>query len=122
MTFTHRRERRRLRPGIFLMDTIVGLVLTGILGTILVVAITRGGTAERRLADGAAATRIGQRALAALHEGKGVPTEFDGATVTVKPAEGGAKVDGRRWVEVTVNYHGRTTALVGLVPQRGGGR
>ena len=34
------------------MDTIIGLVVTGIVGTILVIAITRGGSAERRLADG----------------------------------------------------------------------
>lgn len=120
MRRVHLRQRRR--RGIFLMDTIVGLVLTGILGTILVVAITGGGTAERRLADGAAATRIAQRAMAALHDGKDVPNEFDGATIAVKPVEGGTTVQGRRWVEVTTDYHGRKASLIGLVPQQGGGR
>jgi hypothetical protein len=101
------------------MDTIIGLVLAGVLGTILVVAISRGGTAERRLADNAAATRIAQRAMFALHDGKSVPTDFAGATVWVKPAEGGAKVEGRSWVEVTVRYRGRQASLIGLVPQGG---
>jgi type II secretory pathway pseudopilin PulG len=110
------RDRRR---GYFLMDTIIGLVLAGVLGTILVVAISRGGTAERRLADNAAATRIAQRAMFALHDGKSVPTDFAGATVWVKPAEGGAKVEGRSWVEVTVQYRGRQASLIGLVPQGG---
>ena len=119
MTRLHPRRHRR---GIFLMDTIVGLVITGILGTILVVAITRGGAAERRLADASAATRIAQRAMAALHDGKNVPPEFDGATISVQPAEGGTTVQGRRWVEVTVDYHGRKASLIGLVPQQGGGR
>jgi hypothetical protein len=120
MNGSDRRHPRRRRAGFFLMDTVTGLVVAGILGTLLAIAIARGGQAERRLADGAAATRIGQRALSALHEGKGVPTDFAGATVAVKPVEGGAKVDGRAWVEVTVNYQGRRASLVGLVPQGGG--
>jgi type II secretory pathway pseudopilin PulG len=102
------------------MDTIVGLVITGILGTILVVAITRGGAAERRLADSATATRIAQRAMSTLHNGKTPPAEFDGATVSVQPTEGGATLPDHRWVQVTVTYHGRTTSLVGLVPTKGG--
>jgi hypothetical protein len=117
MTATTLRIRRR---GYFLMDTVIGLVLAGVLGTILVVAIARGGTAERRLAGNAAATRIAQRAMATLHEGKPVPTDFAGATVSVKPADGGAAIRGHSWVEVTVNYRGRRAALVGLVPQGGG--
>lgn len=120
MTRAFRPTRGRDRRGYFLMDTVIGLVLAGILGTILVVAIAKGGTAERRLADNAAATRIAQRAMAALHAGKGVPADFAGATVSVKPAEGGAKVEGRSWVEVTVQYHGRRASLMGLVPQGGG--
>ena len=119
MKHTHP-PRRQHRPGIFLMDTIVGLVLTGILGTILVVAITRGGAAERRLADAATATRIAQRAMSALHDGKTPPADLNGATLSVQPTEGGAKIANHRWIQVTVTYHGRTTSLVGLVPQQGG--
>jgi hypothetical protein len=108
------------RRGFFLMDTVIGLTIAGVLGVVLVVAITKSGQAERRLADGAQATRIGQRVMAALHEGKSAPAELDGAKVEVRPATGGAKVEGKGWVEVVVNYHGRRASLVGLVPQGGG--
>jgi hypothetical protein len=103
------------------MDTVIGLVIAGVLGLVLVVAITKGGQAERRLADGAAAARVAQRVMAALHEGRAAPAELDGAKVEVRPAAaGGATVAGKGWVEVVVSYHGRRASLVGLVPQGGG--
>ena len=111
---------RRARRGFFLMDTVVGLMVAGVLGMVMVVAVTRGGQAERRLEDGAAATRVGQRVMAGLHEGRSAPTELDGARIEVRPASGGAAAPGRGWVEVVVSYRGRTATLTGLVPQGGG--
>jgi hypothetical protein len=107
------------RHGFFLMDTVIGLVIAGVLGLVLVVAITQGGKAQRRLDDGAAAARVAQRVMAALHERRPPPAELGGAKVEVRPAEGGAKIAGSRWVEVVVNYNGRRATLVGLVPQGG---
>ena len=95
-------------------------MIAGILGVVLVVAITKTGQAERRLADGTAAARIAQRALAALHEGHPAPAELDGAQIEVRPAEGGTQIARKRWVEVVVTYQGRRATLVGLVPQGGG--
>jgi hypothetical protein len=112
---------RARRRGFFLADTIMGLIVAGILGLVLVVSISKGGQAQRRLDDGAAATRVGQRVMAILHEGKAAPAELAGAKVTVRPATGGgAKIEGKDWVEVVVDYRGRQASLVGLVPQGGG--
>jgi hypothetical protein len=108
------------RGGFFLMDTVIGLVIAGVLGLVLVVAITKGGQAERRLEDGATAARVAQRVMAALHQARPAPADLDGAKVEVRPAEGGTKVEGKGWVEVVVNYRGRHASLVGLVPQGGG--
>ena len=115
-------DGRTTRRGFFLMDTVVGLLVAGVLGLVLVVAISQGGKAERRLEDGAAAGRIGQRVMAGLHEGRAAPAELAGAKVEVRPAPGGggAGVPGKGWVEVVVNYRGRTASLLGLVPQGGG--
>ena len=112
---------RRRRPGFMLADTIMGLIVAGVLGLVLVVSISKGGQAQRRLDDGATAVRISQRVMATLHEGKAAPAELAGAKVTVRPATGGgAAVEGRAWVEVVVDYRGRQASLVGLVPQGGG--
>lgn len=107
------------RRAFFLMDTIIGLVIAGILGVVLVVAITKTGQTDRRLGDGATAARIAQRAMAALHDGRPAPADLDGGTIEVRPAAGGTKVADKRWVEVVVNYQGRRATLVGLVPQGG---
>ena len=103
-----------------LLDTIIGLVITGMLGTILVVGVVQAHKARERLEDTAAAEQMTRRVMATLQEGGATPKNIDGAPVRVREVEGGAKVAGRRWVEVAVEYKGRTATLVGLVPQGGG--
>jgi hypothetical protein len=107
-----------------LVDTILGLVITGMLSTLLVVAITRAGAAQRQMDDGAAADRACQRVMDALHKGQPAPATIGEAKVTVRPAAGGgANVPaGHAWREVVVTYRGRTASLVGLVPANGGGQ
>ena len=107
-----------------LADTILGLVVTGMLSGLLVVAITRAGAAQRQVDDGAAADRVCQRVMDALHNGKPAPATVGETKVTVRPAgDGGANVPaGHAWRVVVVNYRGRTASLVGLVPVGGGGQ
>lgn len=110
----------RRHAGFFLVDTVFGFVIAGVIATALVVAITSAGRAERRLDDGAQAMRIAERAMGTLREGKAAPAEIGEARIAVKSAAGGEKVAGREWVEVVVDYHGRTASLIGLAPMRGG--
>jgi type II secretory pathway pseudopilin PulG len=107
------------RPAFMLTDTIIGLMIVGILGTVLVTAITTDGRAKRQLNDSAAALHIAQRVMATLREGKPAPQSLDDATVQVGPADGAAPATGKTWVRVAVNYHGRTATLIGLAPRGG---
>jgi type II secretory pathway pseudopilin PulG len=113
-------DLRRRRAGFFLLDTVFGFVIAGVVATSLVVAITSSGRAERRLADGARAMRIAQRVMGTVREGKNAPATMEEAQIAVRPMSGGATFEGRGWVEVVVNYHGRRASLVGLVARGGG--
>jgi Na+-transporting NADH:ubiquinone oxidoreductase subunit NqrF len=114
-------QRQRPRRGIFLADAMFGFAIIAVLGLVLVTGITQSRRSQVRLDDGAAASRIAQRALGELQAGRVVPKQFAEAEVTVAPATGGAEVAGQVWVAVSVNYHGRSATLVGLTP-RGGAR
>jgi type II secretory pathway pseudopilin PulG len=113
-----KRDHRR-HAGFFLVDTIFGFIIVGVLAGSLVAAIVSAGRAQRRLEDGATATRIAQRVMATLREGKVAPTSLDEAKITVQAAGGGENIAGREWFEVVVNYHGRTASLTGLAPRGG---
>jgi hypothetical protein len=113
-------RRRWRRRGIFLADAMFGFAIIAVLGLVLVTGITQARRSQDRLDEGAAAARIAQRAMSELQAGRVVPKEFADADVTVGPATGGAAVAGQAWVEVRVHYHGRTAALVGLTPGKGG--
>jgi hypothetical protein len=114
------RTFRRRRRGVFLADAMFGFAITAVLGLVLVTAITQSRRSQERLDEGAAAARIAQRAMGELQAGRVVPKEFADADVTVAPATGGGAIAGQAWVEVRVNYHGRTATLVGLTPSKGG--
>ena len=114
-------KSRQRRRGMFLADTMVGFAIAAVLALVLVTGITQSRRAQVRLDDGAAAMRIAQRVMIGLQEGTAAP-RIDEAEVKVSPARGGTAVPGRVWVEVSVNYHGRTASLVGLTPQQGGVR
>jgi hypothetical protein len=114
-----KRERHLRRRGFFLADTVMGFIVVGILGVILVTAITKSSRARDRLEESATADRIAQRVMGVLREGKPGPATLGDAQVKVKAASGGAVVAGQRWVEVSVVYHGRSASLVGLVPAGG---
>jgi hypothetical protein len=110
---------RRHRHGIFLADAMFGFAIIAVLGLVLVTGITQSRRSQERLDDGAAATRIAQRALSELQAGRVMPKEFADAEVTVAPATGGAAMAGQAWVAVSVKYHGRSATLVGLTPRGG---
>jgi type II secretory pathway pseudopilin PulG len=114
----HRKSRRR--RGLLLLDTIIGLTITSLLGLVLVVGVVQAHKARERLEDTTEAVQMTRRVMATLQEGGATPKNIDGAAVRVLDVEGGAKVAGRRWVEVAVDFKGRTTTLVGLAPQGGG--
>jgi hypothetical protein len=112
-------KTRSRRRGFFLFDTIAGLTLASVLGWVLVTAIVQSQRTQQRLDESAAAMRIAQRVIYTLQQGKPAPDKVDEAQIQVKPAAGGAPVAGRTWVEVSVNYRGRTAWLIGLTPQGG---
>jgi type II secretory pathway pseudopilin PulG len=114
----HRSHIRR-RRGFFMIDTIVGFMVIGMVALLLVVAVTDSGKAQRRIEDSGTALRAAERAMTALQEGRAAPKTVGEAQIVVGPAKGGAAVDGRQWVEVTATYNGRKAGLVGLVPQGG---
>ena len=115
-------RRRWRRRGIFLADAMFGFAIIAVLGLVLVTAITQARRSQERLDEGAAATRIAQRAMSELQAGRVVPKQLGDADVTVGPATaaGGAAIAGQAWVEVRVHYHGRSATLVGLTPSKGG--
>jgi type II secretory pathway pseudopilin PulG len=105
------------RPGFFMTDAIVGFIVIGVLGWVLVVAITKSSGAQRRLNDSAAALTTAEQVLAIMRQGQAPPQNLGEAKVEVRAAEGGKAVAGQRWVEVVVSLNGRTGTLVGLVPE-----
>jgi type II secretory pathway pseudopilin PulG len=107
------------RRGFFLTDSIVGFIIIGVLGLILVIAITSSSKAQRRLDDSAAATIAAERAAAMLREGKAAPQTMDDVSIKIEPAPAGQAIANHRWVQITATRNGRSAALVALVPEGG---
>ena len=107
------------RRGFFLTDSIVGFIIIGVLGLILVIAITSSSRAQRRLDESAAATIAAERAAALLREGKAAPQTVDEASIKVEPAPGGQAVANHKWVCITATREGRAATLIVLVPEGG---
>ena len=107
------------RRGFFLLDAITGFLVIGVLGLVLVSAITMNTRAHRRLRDAAAATAAAEQVLALLRDGQPAPQSLGGAAVRVRPMEAGEAPRKYRWVEVTVTREGRAATLVGLAPDGG---
>ena len=110
----------RRQAGFFLLDTVFGLAIAGILATALVGAIIAGGKAQRRLEDGATAMRYAQRVMGTLREGKSAPKSIDEAQVQIERLKDGEVAAGRGWVRVMVTYHEHSASLIGLTPVGGG--
>jgi type II secretory pathway pseudopilin PulG len=108
------------RRGIFLIDAVVGFLLIGVLGLMLVIAITTSSRAQRRLDDSAAATTAAEQAIALLREGQAAPQTLGGAQVRVRPAPGAQEIKGAQWLEVTATREGRAATIVALIPKGGG--
>ncbi len=111
----HRRRTCRHR-GIFLADTLLGLVLITALATALAVAVT----SQRRAAAAAdqrrAAVESLESALAALQTGHAPPPE-----VMTQPLDCPAPA-GWHWVSVSAKAGSHTIALTGLARFTGGGK
>jgi len=106
----------RRQAGFFLLDTIFGFVIAGVLATALVTAIVASGRAQRRLEDGATAMRYAQRVMGTLREGKAAPKNIDDAQVQIERLKDGEIASGRAWVRVVVTYHERSASLIGVTP------
>src|SRR5438045_2380792 len=106
--------RRRQHPrGFFFLDVLLGLVLIGLLGTIMAGTATRTVRADQRLADSRAATRAAERVLVILQSGAAPPKPDDGTLVTVTRPD--AQTGDRVWVRVDAVVNGRTGTLYGLL-------
>jgi len=117
MNHPTRRVRGTFRRGIFMADVMLGLVLLGILTGILISATSRTQRAADRLSNARTAGRVAQEVLVDVQAGLPAPQPRGETKISVEPAEGGAKVPGRRWVQVVVSFRGESALLVGLVPE-----
>ena len=103
------------RRGIIIADAMLGMLLLAIAALVLGIALTRGRTAELRLADTRQATRLAEAVLADLQAGQNPPQAGPDETIVVQPAKGG-QIGSHRWVEVTATVRGQRRALIGPAP------
>lgn len=114
----NRRTRRpRVRHGILMADVMLGLAVLGVLTAVLISAMSRTHRAADRMSNARTAGRVAQEVLVDLQAGLPTPPQDAETKISVEPAGGGAKVQGRRWVQVVVSFRGESGLLVGLVPE-----
>ena len=96
----------------------MALAIVLILLGVLTAAMTRQHRGADRLAQSRAAVRLAEDTLTAMQSGTERPAAPDGMTITVRPTEvqpALAAPAGNAWIDVTVSYNGRSTALSGIV-------
>lgn len=123
-----RRPTHLRRAGWFLADTIVAIIVVGILAAALVVSVRRQQRAADQLADSREATRFAERTLIAMQSGEALPPPPAGMSVKVRAIDSPpSPAKGCAWAVVTVTRStGRSSELSGLVRAdaigAGGGR
>jgi len=116
------------RAGWFLADTIVAIIIVGVLAAVLVLSVRRQQKAADQLADSREATRLAERTLIAMQTGAKPPPSPAGMSVKVRSIDSTASpARGCAWAVVTVTRpNGRASELTGLVRRdaipAGGGR
>lgn len=110
-----RRQKSEVRRhrGFFLIDALIGLLLIGVLATLLAVTADRTSRAQRRLADDRAATRAAERVLVSLQAGTPLQPPGDDTKILVQRLD--TETADRVWVRVTATVAGRPATLYGLV-------
>lgn len=104
--------------GIMLLDVTVGLIIIGIVATLLATAISRQSLASQRLAEQRDATRLAEDALSRLQANQPLPNTT-GQVIEVRYLPDETPVNGNSWVEVKATIGRRSATLTGLVPVQG---
>jgi hypothetical protein len=112
---TKMRKRISRRRGFMMMDVMAGIFLLTALAGALAVATNLRQRNAQHLADQRAAMRIAQDALATGQAPGNPPAK-------ISIARTGKRVGQREWIEVTVVFNGRHSAIAGLSPAEGGSR
>ena len=113
------RQRARQRRGFFTADFMIGLGLTMIVGTLLVVAVNRQSRGTDRLAQTRAAVSLADRTITALQTGDAVPQAGEGEKIEVQKLDTPSGVKGMAWAAVKTQVNGRSATLTGLVREAG---
>ena len=108
----------RRHGGWILMDTLVAILLIGIMAGIILVAIKSQALALRVLLDCRSAFRTAEWTFADLQSNRPIPND---PNIQVLPLANAALTQTMRWAEVTVKYKGirgqdEFATLVGLAP------
>ena len=101
------------RRGFILADIAIGLAVVGVVATVLASAVGRTHTADQRLAEDRAASRLAEHVLLDLQHHQPPPTAPAGASITVRRTTDPA---GGNWAAVDVDLHGRRATLLGMMP------
>ena len=102
------------RRGWVFVDVVMGLILLGLIGTMLAAAATWHYRLLQHLADSRAATRAAESALVSMQAGE--PVGQGKFAVHALPTASDSP--GMQWVEVSATVDGRSASLVGLVPAK----
>lgn len=108
---------RRKRTGFLVLDAIGGLLVVGVLASLLMVAMSRQNRAGQQLAESREVIRLAERTLMEMQAARGIPAAGADQGVRVRRLPGGQEVAGWVWVEVQTESSGHRAALTGLVPQ-----
>jgi len=105
------RKRRRER-GFFLADVLMGILMVGMLASVLAVSLTRFHAARERLASDRTAADAAHRTLIAVRMKQIAPEIADVSIVT--------KDHDANWISVTATCRGRSVTLLGMASDGGG--
>ena len=93
----------------------IALGIVAVLAVSVLVILSRSGRITSTMSDSRTSARAAESALASLQAERPVNVPPD-ATIDIRGEPGAAAVAGHVWVRVTTAYAGRSSELIGLVP------
>lgn len=110
------------KPNAFMyLDTLVALSVVIILTAMTTKSLIDHNRLQTKFADTRQAQHLAQRVLTDLQLGQPTAAPDNQTRIGIEPLKGGFQPDHQRWVRVTIDYHGQTASLVGLVSLNPGG-
>ncbi len=94
----------------------VGLFIVSMVAILLASAVTRQNSAQRRLADSRAATRLAEHALLNLQLAQPLPQPAAAEQIEIHPTAGGQAPAGYTWAVAHAAVRGQQATVFGVVP------